>query len=96
MTDEDWANVIAVIQSGAFFMAQAAVEHMIERGSGSVVFVNSIIVRRPAPPQGGYAVSKGGLFTAARVLANCRPDGMPLPEEIKLFAPVLRDAGLLG
>jgi len=32
----------------------------------------------------------------ARVLAKCRPDGMPLPGEIKLFAPVLRDAGLLG
>ena len=34
--------------------------------------------------------------TAARVLAKCRPDGTPLPAEIKLFAPVLRDAGLLG
>jgi hypothetical protein len=33
---------------------------------------------------------------AARVLAKCRPDGVPLPEEIKLFAPVLRDAGLLA
>jgi len=29
------------------------------------------------------------------VLAKCRPDGTPLPAEIKLFAPVLRDAGLL-
>jgi ATPase family associated with various cellular activities (AAA) len=34
--------------------------------------------------------------TAARVLARCRPDGTPLPAEIKLFAPVLRAAGLLG
>jgi hypothetical protein len=33
---------------------------------------------------------------AARVLAKCRPDGTPLPGEIKLFAPVLRDAGLLA
>jgi hypothetical protein len=32
---------------------------------------------------------------AARVLARCRPDGAALPPEIKLFAPVLRDAGLL-
>jgi hypothetical protein len=32
---------------------------------------------------------------AARVLARCRPDGAALPAEIKLFAPVLRDAGLL-
>jgi hypothetical protein len=33
---------------------------------------------------------------AARVLAKCRPEGAALPAEIKLFAPVLRDAGLLG
>lgn len=34
---------------------------------------------------------------AARVLVKCRPaDIVALPEEIKLFAPVLRDAGLLG
>ncbi len=32
---------------------------------------------------------------AARVLARCRPDGVPLPAEVRLFAPVLRDAGLL-
>ena len=34
---------------------------------------------------------------AARVLARCRPPEVTtMPEEIKLFAPVLRDAGLLG
>jgi hypothetical protein len=33
---------------------------------------------------------------AARILARCRPpDVTTLPEEIKLFAPVLKDAGLL-
>jgi len=34
---------------------------------------------------------------AARVLARCRPPEVTaMPKEIKLFAPVLRDAGLLG
>ena len=32
---------------------------------------------------------------AARVLARCRPDGAALPAEVRLFAPVLRAAGLL-
>jgi len=32
---------------------------------------------------------------AARVLARCRPPGAPAPAEVKLFAPLLRDAGLL-
>lgn len=31
---------------------------------------------------------------AARVLAQCRPDGVAAPPELKLFAPVLREAGL--
>jgi hypothetical protein len=32
---------------------------------------------------------------AARVLAQCRPAGAVAPPEVKLFAPLLRDAGLL-
>ncbi len=33
--------------------------------------------------------------TAARVLARCRPAGAAPPAEVKLFAPLLREAGLL-
>jgi hypothetical protein len=33
---------------------------------------------------------------AARILARCRPDGARIPDEVKTFAPLLRDAGLLG
>jgi hypothetical protein len=32
---------------------------------------------------------------AARVLARCRPDGTAPPPEIRLFAPLLKEAGLL-
>ena len=32
---------------------------------------------------------------AARVLAQCRPDGVAAPAELKLFAPLLLEAGLL-
>jgi NAD(P)-dependent dehydrogenase (short-subunit alcohol dehydrogenase family) len=32
MTDEDWYKVIAVNLSGAFFMSQAVLPHMIEKG----------------------------------------------------------------
>jgi hypothetical protein len=34
--------------------------------------------------------------TAARTLARCRPAGAAIPAEVKAFAPLLRDAGLLG
>ena len=33
---------------------------------------------------------------AARTLARCRPAGAPVPDEVQKFAPLLRDAGLLG
>jgi hypothetical protein len=33
---------------------------------------------------------------AARTLARCRPAGAAIPEQVKTFAPLLRDAGLLG
>src|SRR5207248_5883362 len=33
--------------------------------------------------------------TAARVLARCRPAGAAPPPEVKVFLPLLRDAGLL-
>ena len=31
---------------------------------------------------------------AARILARCRPDGAALPDEVKLFLPLLESAGL--
>ena len=37
---------------------------------GAVVFVNSMVTRKPSMLQGGYAVAKGGLLVAARVLAS--------------------------
>jgi hypothetical protein len=45
----------------------------------------------------GRSAGKGAdvAALAARVLAQCRPDGVPAPAELRLFAPVLRQAGLM-
>jgi acetoacetyl-CoA reductase/3-oxoacyl-[acyl-carrier protein] reductase len=43
MTDEDWYKVLAVNLSGAFFMSQAVLPHMLERGTGRIVNISSII-----------------------------------------------------
>lgn len=45
----------------------------------------------------GRSAGKGAdvAALAARVLAQCRPDGVAAPAELRLFAPVLRHAGLL-
>ena len=51
-------------------LAKAIVPLMKEQSGGSIVFVNSMVIRKPSPLQGGYAISKGGLLTAAQVLAS--------------------------
>src|SRR4051794_10839903 len=42
LTDEDWYRVLAVNLSGAFFTSQAALPHMLERGSGRIINISSI------------------------------------------------------
>lgn len=70
MTDDDWQKVIAVNLSGAFFMAQAAVEHMIERGTGRIISVSSVIGETGSIGQANYAASKSGLFGLTKSLAR--------------------------
>ncbi len=70
MTDEDWQKVIAVNLSGAFFMAQAAVEHMIQRGTGRIINVSSVIGETGNIGQVNYAASKSGLFGLTKLLAR--------------------------
>ncbi len=70
MTDDDWQKVIAVNLSGAFFMAQAAVEHMIDRGTGRIINVSSVIGETGNIGQVNYAASKSGLFGLTKSLAR--------------------------
>jgi NAD(P)-dependent dehydrogenase (short-subunit alcohol dehydrogenase family) len=70
MTDEDWYKVIAVNLSGAFFMSQAVLPHMIERGSGRIINISSIIGQTGNIGQANYAASKSGLFGLTKTLAR--------------------------
>jgi acetoacetyl-CoA reductase/3-oxoacyl-[acyl-carrier protein] reductase len=69
MTDEDWCKVIAVNLSGAFFMSQAVLPHMIERGTGRIINISSIIGETGNVGQANYAASKSGLFGLTKTLA---------------------------
>jgi 3-oxoacyl-(acyl-carrier-protein) reductase len=70
MTDEDWYKVIAVNLSGAFFMSQAVLPHMIERGSGRIINISSIIGEIGNIGQANYAASKSGLLGLTKTLAR--------------------------
>jgi NAD(P)-dependent dehydrogenase (short-subunit alcohol dehydrogenase family) len=70
MTDEDWQRVISINLSGAFFVAQAALEHMLERGTGRIISVSSVIGETGNIGQANYAASKSGLFGLTKSLAR--------------------------
>src|SRR4051794_937498 len=70
MTEEDWYKVIAVNLSGAFFMSQAVLPHMIERGSGRIVNISSVVGEMGNIGQANYAASKSGLFGLTKTLAR--------------------------
>ena len=62
MSDEDWTRSSAVNLSGAFYMAKPALQHMVERGTGRIVNISSIIGQQGNIGQANYAASKSGLF----------------------------------
>jgi NAD(P)-dependent dehydrogenase (short-subunit alcohol dehydrogenase family) len=64
-----WRKIMDVNLFGSLQMTRAALPSMRQRGGGSVVIVASMVARQPQPAQGGYAISKGALLTATRVLA---------------------------
>ena len=70
MTDRDWQHVLDINLSGAFFMAQAALDHMLERGTGRIINVSSVIGEIGNIGQANYAASKSGLFGLTKTLAR--------------------------
>ena len=70
MTDEDWYKVIGVNLSGTFFMSQAVLPHMIERGSGRIINISSMTGEVGNIGQANYAASKSGMFGLTKTLAR--------------------------
>jgi NAD(P)-dependent dehydrogenase (short-subunit alcohol dehydrogenase family) len=70
MTTEEWNTVIAVNLSGSFYMAQPVLEHMVERGTGRIIFVSSLVGETGAIGQANYAASKSGLLGLTKTLAR--------------------------
>jgi NAD(P)-dependent dehydrogenase (short-subunit alcohol dehydrogenase family) len=67
---DDWNKVMAVNLSGAFFMSQPALEHMLERGAGRIVNISSVIGEQGNVGQANYAASKSGMFGLTKTLAR--------------------------
>ncbi len=70
LTDDDWRRVVDVNLSGAFYLSQAALRHMLERGSGRIIMISSIIGEMGNIGQSNYAAAKSGLFGLTKTLAR--------------------------
>ena len=51
-------------------MAQPALEHMVERGTGRIIFVSSVIGETGNIGQANYAASKAGMLGLTKTLAK--------------------------
>ena len=66
----EWRKIFDVNVFGSLQLTQAVIPNMRQRGSGSIVFINSMSMRVIEPKFGGYAASKGALMVAAQTLAK--------------------------
>jgi meso-butanediol dehydrogenase/(S,S)-butanediol dehydrogenase/diacetyl reductase len=97
MSDDDWAEDLAVNLNGPFFLCRAALPHLLERG-GSIVNVSSIAGVEGQAYSAGYCSAKHGLvgltralaveYTADRLRVNAVcPGGMLTPQIEHFSAP---------
>ena len=97
MTDDDWAQDLAVNLNGPFYLCRAALPYLLERG-GNIINVSSIAGVEGQVYSAGYCAAKHGLigltralaleYTADRVRVNAIcPGGMLTPQIEQFSAP---------
>jgi NAD(P)-dependent dehydrogenase (short-subunit alcohol dehydrogenase family) len=68
--DKDWDQVLAINLSGPFYLAKRVLPRMIERGSGRIVNMSSVVGQAGAVGQAPYAAAKAGLIGLTMCLAQ--------------------------
>ena len=75
--EDDWAEILAVNLTSAFFLGPAPGGEMIRSGGGRVIFIPSVAGLLGHANHGPYAATKGGLNQMMRVMARkWAPDGV--------------------
>ena len=69
-SEDDWQKVIEVNLSSVFRLSQLAGRHMIERGSGKILNIASLLSFQGGITVPAYAASKGGVAQLTKALAN--------------------------
>jgi 3-oxoacyl-[acyl-carrier protein] reductase len=68
-TEEQFDRVMAINVKGTLFGCQAALRHMKEQRSGSIINVSSTAIDTPAPKYGLYAMTKAAVAQMTMTLA---------------------------
>jgi 2-deoxy-D-gluconate 3-dehydrogenase len=68
--DEYWDKVMAINLDAQFILAREIGKHMLQRGSGKIVFTCSLLSFQGGVFVPGYAASKGAIASLVKALAN--------------------------
>jgi len=68
--DDWWDEVIEVNLSAQFVLSREIGRGMVERGSGKIIFIASLLTFQGGITVPGYAASKGGIGQLTKALAN--------------------------
>lgn len=69
ITPEEWDKVVGVCLTGAFYVAQTAARHMIDKGSGVILSTASTNGTTGYPHYADYAAAKGGVIALTHAMA---------------------------
>lgn len=69
ITPEDWDKVVGVCLTGAFYVAQTAARHMMDKGSGVIINTASTAGTTGYPHYADYSAAKGGVIALTHAMA---------------------------
>ncbi len=67
---DNWRPPFEVNVLGSLRLTKEVIPLMKEQGGGSIIMINSMIIREALPTMAGYAASKGALMAATQTLAR--------------------------
>ncbi|MGH2586518.1 MAG: SDR family NAD(P)-dependent oxidoreductase, partial [Dehalococcoidia bacterium] len=77
LAEEEWERVLAVNLTGPFLLCRHVIPQMLERASGRIINMSSVLGKRPEPRRPAYNATKHGLIGLTRSLAaDLAPHGI--------------------